>query len=82
MDRTPKETEELVLLQAGMGRRTITLPEGAEHFEPDADFIMSSCAVVDSEKGSARERAEVEIIKESSKCMQPVRRATNFASPC
>ncbi|KAJ8381285.1 hypothetical protein SKAU_G00020630 [Synaphobranchus kaupii] len=30
--------------------------------KPDADFIMLSCAVVYSEKGSARERAEVEII--------------------
>lgn len=43
MDRTPKETEELVLLQAGMGRRTITLPEGAEHLEVIANWLGVEC---------------------------------------
>ncbi|KAL6464581.1 hypothetical protein MHYP_G00268980 [Metynnis hypsauchen] len=32
-ERTPKTGEEMVLLQAGMGRRTIDIPEDADHAE-------------------------------------------------
>ena len=32
-ERTPKPSEELALLHAGLGRRTVNVPEGASHNE-------------------------------------------------
>ncbi|KAK9953766.1 hypothetical protein ABG768_015893 [Culter alburnus] len=33
VERTPKASEELILLQAGLGRRTVAIPEDADHSE-------------------------------------------------
>ena len=32
-EKTPKPSEELALLHAGLGRRTVNVPEGASHNE-------------------------------------------------
>nr|XP_023665261.1 uncharacterized protein LOC111842646 isoform X3 [Paramormyrops kingsleyae] len=40
-ERTPKTGEEMVLLQAGLGRRTIEIPEDADHSEISALLIQS-----------------------------------------
>lgn len=31
VERTPKASDELILLQAGLGRRTVAIPEDADH---------------------------------------------------
>ncbi|KAL6458603.1 hypothetical protein MHYP_G00320750 [Metynnis hypsauchen] len=40
-ERTPKTGEEMVLLQAGMGRRSIDIPEDADHAEISELLIES-----------------------------------------
>ena len=42
-DRSPRQQEEVQLLEAGMGKRTVTVLENASHDE----VIYISCAVVD-----------------------------------
>uniref|UniRef100_A0A671SM75 HECT domain-containing protein n=1 Tax=Sinocyclocheilus anshuiensis TaxID=1608454 RepID=A0A671SM75_9TELE len=50
--RTPKASDELILLQAGLGRRTVAIPEDADHSErklnvvaPEVEGYTGSCLI-------------------------------------
>ncbi|CAM4571053.1 unnamed protein product [Leuciscus chuanchicus] len=80
-DRTPKANEDAILLQAGLGRRTISVPEEADHSESSGRWkflpmaTSQSCLIAISETGkrwnlnAARTLTREEVTTEWVKCV-------------
>lgn len=51
VERTPKASDELLLLQAGLGRRTIIIPEDADHSEI-SKLLLEMYTKMDSLEGA------------------------------
>ncbi|KAL6459467.1 hypothetical protein MHYP_G00329390 [Metynnis hypsauchen] len=67
-ERTPKTGEEMVLLQAGMGQRTIDIPEDADHAEiselliesfPKMSVLNGACLLYKAAGGSGQRKLNV-----------------------